>query len=79
MRVNHRCPHISVAQKLLNGSDVITLLQQVGGKAVPKGVTAPILKNMTLHYGILHSFLHGTLRGDLATGRELPRPLVSVG
>ena len=38
MRVDHRGLYVTVAQKLLNGSNVRTSFQQVGGKAMAKGM-----------------------------------------
>ena len=38
MRVDHRGLHVTVAQKLLNGSNVGLSFQQVGGKAMAKGM-----------------------------------------
>lgn len=40
MRVNHRCLHVAVAEKLLNGSNIGPTLKQVGGKAMAKGMAA---------------------------------------
>ena len=39
MRVDHRGLHVTVAQKLLNGSNVGLSFQQVGGKAMAKGMS----------------------------------------
>jgi hypothetical protein len=36
--IDHDGPHISVAQKLLDGLDVVVGLEQVAGKAVPESV-----------------------------------------
>ena len=38
MRIDHRCLHIAVTKKLLDGSDVGTALERVGGESVAKGV-----------------------------------------
>jgi hypothetical protein len=43
MRIDHRRLHVTVTQQLLNGSNVVTTLQQVGGKRMPKGVTPGLL------------------------------------
>ena len=40
MGVDHRGLHIAMPKKLLDGSDVGTALEQVGGKAMAKGVAA---------------------------------------
>jgi len=37
MGVDHRGLHIAMTKELLNGSDVGSALQQVGGKAMAKG------------------------------------------
>ena len=40
MRIDHRGLHIAVTKKLLDRSDVGTALEQVGGKAMAKGMAA---------------------------------------
>jgi len=37
MRIDHGGLHIAMTKEVLNGSDVGTALQQVGGKAMAKG------------------------------------------
>ena len=39
MRVDHSGRHIGMAQQGLHGTDIIIGLQQMGGKAVPQGMT----------------------------------------
>ena len=39
MRVDHRGLHVAVAEKLLDGSNVRPTFQQMGGKAMAKGMT----------------------------------------
>ena len=41
--VNHRGTHVFVPQKFLHGTDVVTILKQVGGKTVTKGMTTDTL------------------------------------
>src|SRR2546422_1421172 len=45
MRVDHRGADILVAEQLLDGPDVVTLLEQVGGKRVTEGVARGRLGN----------------------------------
>ena len=40
MGVNHRRAYILVAQQLLDGPDVVTILEEVGGKGTPPRVAA---------------------------------------
>jgi len=40
MRVDHGCADIVVAQELLDRSDVVPIVQQMGGEGVAEGVTA---------------------------------------
>ena len=40
MRINLRGTHIRVPQQLLNRADIVTTLQQVGGKRVAQGMAA---------------------------------------
>ena len=64
MRVNHRCPHILVAQQLLHSSNIVSLFQQVGRKAVAQGMTTSVLRNLRLSQGLFHGRLHSAV-GDV--------------
>jgi len=57
MRVDHRGADILVAEQLLDGPDVVTLLEQVGGKRVTEGVARGRLGNP----GTADRILHGAL------------------
>lgn len=57
MGVNHRGAHVSVAQELLYGADVIAAFQEVGRKGMAEGVAAGVL----VHAGLKHGLLDGTL------------------
>jgi hypothetical protein len=43
VRVDHRRPHVPVPEQLLNGPDVVAVLEQVRGKRVAQRVTAEVL------------------------------------
>jgi hypothetical protein len=43
MRVDHGCADIVVAQELLDRSDVVPIVQQMGGEGVAEGVAAHAL------------------------------------
>ncbi len=59
MGINHHRFDIFMTQKLLDGANVVALFQKVGGKAMPKGMTAPVFGDPRL----LDSLSHGTLHG----------------
>ena len=40
MGVNHRGSHVFVPEELLNGTNIISILQQMRSETVPKGMTA---------------------------------------
>ena len=40
MRIDHGRVHVPVAQQLLDGADVVAVLEQVGREGVPQGVRA---------------------------------------
>ena len=52
MSVDHRRLDILVAQKLLNGSDVIAASEQVGGKGMPEGVASSPLGQVGIYHRV---------------------------
>ena len=65
--VDHRRGNIAVAQKLLNGADVVPVFEQVGRERVPKGVALGVLEDP----GTTHRILHRAL-GNGFVGSVLP-------
>ena len=61
MRVDHRCLHVAVAEKLLDGSNVRATFQQMGGKAMAKGVAAGRLTDARSSACGLNSVLSNTV------------------
>ena len=55
--VDHRGPQVPVAQELLDGADVVTVLQEMGGEGVPEGVATRRFGDA----GPPHRTLHGPL------------------
>jgi len=64
MRVNHRRPDIAVPQQFLDGSNVVSIFDQVGREGVAKGVASdPLgqasfdnrLANSSLYQGLIHA------------------------
>jgi hypothetical protein len=45
MRVDHRRAHVAVSEQLLDGANIITVLEQVCGEAVAEGVATGWLCN----------------------------------
>src|SRR5688572_12661659 len=88
MRVNHRRRHVFVAEKILNGSDIALLLQQMSREAMPQRVAGGTLLHSRQPHRSLHRPLHRHLvhmmppddsrswiRGTLGRGkRPLPDP-----
>ena len=63
MGIDHRRAHVLVAKKLLDGADVVALLQQVGGKRVTEGMARRRLGDPGGTDGILHrSLKHGFVK-----------------
>ena len=56
--VDHGGSDISVAQKLLDGPDVVVGLQEVAGKAVPEGVGGNPLWDLRLSHCMSNRLLH---------------------
>ena len=40
MRVYHGGDHTCVAEQLLDGADIVTILEQMGGERMPQGMAA---------------------------------------
>lgn len=57
MGVDHGRPKVFVTQKLLHGSDVVSILQQMCGEGVPKGMTTGPSDDARLLDGFLDSLL----------------------
>ncbi len=57
MGVDSSRADIPVAQKLLDGPDIIAIFQQMGGKEVPKSVTAFGFGNTCFSNGLFHRSL----------------------
>lgn len=57
--VDHRRPHVLMAEQLLNGADVVTGLEKVGGKGVAEGVTGDALEQANLLSGPANGALQG--------------------
>ena len=90
--VDHRGFDIGVAKQFLDGTDVIAILQQVGGEAVAEGVGADALGDTGEFGRFVNRFLHtvfvqmmAALHAAAGIGREavgrkdvLPEP-VAVG
>ena len=61
MRVNLRGAHVAVPEQLLDGTDVVTIPEQVRGERVPHCVRAGTLRDV----GAPHGILRGTLEDGL--------------
>ena len=57
MRVDHRGTDVTVTEELLDGPDVVVILEQVGGKGVSEGVARGKLGNARGPDGVLHGAL----------------------
>ena len=60
MGVDHRRAHVLVTEKFLNSPDIISVLEQMGGKRVAKGVTRSHFSKPRLFDGPLHRALQKT-------------------
>src|SRR5437870_3654714 len=45
MRINHRGPHVLMAEKFLHSPNIVSIFQQMRRKAMPKCVARPILSH----------------------------------
>gem|GEM_PF-4735222 len=74
MGVDHGRRHVSVTEQLLNGTDVVVRLQQMGGETVPEGVAADPLDDPAAPRSLLHGTLQSALVQVMTTDR--PRALI---
>ena len=61
MSINHRCAHILMPQQFLDRSNIITILKQMSGEAVPECMARHVLDKASLRYGLLYSLLDNGL------------------
>ena len=54
MRVDHRGTYVFVAEQLLDGPDVVTGFEQMGGEGMPKGVAADVFDDSSFADGFLY-------------------------
>ncbi len=74
MGVDHGRRHIPVAQELMDGPNIITVLQEMGRKRMPKTVGACRLGYRGLQHGLSYRFLqHGFMKMVL-----LPQPGLAI-
>lgn len=59
MGVDHGRPHAPVAEKLLNGADVVAVLQQMGGERVAEGMAGGALCDVALADSLANRLLDG--------------------
>lgn len=78
MRVDHGCSYIFVAQKLLYGSDVVTVFQQVSSKAVAERVTTSPFVNAAPTYRLFDCFLQYPLANMMSVDFLRPRLTASL-
>jgi len=58
MGVDHHRLYVAMAQKLLDGSNVIATFEQVGGEGMPESVASGPLGQAGLHHRVPHGFLN---------------------
>jgi len=67
MGIDHRCPHVFVAQEFLYGPDVVTVFQKMRGETMSKRVASPTFCDQRLSHSFAHRFLDETLVKMMAT------------
>ncbi len=66
MQVHHRSLYMGMAQLFFYGNNIYSLFQQMGGKAVPKGVHTSIFSDACFLHGQPEGLLNGTMAQGLA-------------
>ena len=73
MRINHRRSNIFVSEESLDGSDIVTAFQQMGGEAMPESMAAGCLGNTGgkngFFYCVLKIFLRDVMTADFSAAR----------
>lgn len=64
--IDHGRFDVFMAQKFLHGANIITILQEMGGEAVPQGMAVPTLVNASLLYSRFHRLLQDSVRHVMA-------------
>jgi len=77
--VNHRRFHVLVSKQFLHGADVVPILQQVGGKTIPEGLTGDALVDPCLTGCFLNRLLQAALAHMMATDNARARVLGQLG
>ena len=75
MRVDLGCLDVFVTQKLLDGADVVMILQQVGSEGVAERVRRDSFGDAGPCGSLLYSFLHSVFMEVMATNRTTTRVL----
>jgi hypothetical protein len=73
VRVDHCRPYVGMAEKLLDRTDVVSILEQMRGERVPQGVAPGLLVHSTLSHGLLHRPLHRRLLDVVPAADAAPR------
>ena len=80
MGVNHRRGDVFVSEQFLHRADVVSALQQMGGKTVPEGVAAGGLGDAGVADGVFHGVLQVFFRymvPALFAATRIDRKLIS--
>src|SRR5262245_36419256 len=77
MRVDHRRRDVLVPEELLDGSDVVSVLQQMGGERMPERVAGRSLGQRRRRNGLFHRALQDHLVQMVPTA--LPGLAIDVG
>ena len=70
MRVDHRGLDVLVTQQILNGSDILTVLEQVGGEGVAECVAGDALLDTSEFGCAVDGFLQGAGADVVALGKS---------
>ena len=69
MCINHRGFDIFVTEEFLDGADVVTVLEKVGGEGMAKGVATDALGDVGLADSLLEGFLEAAFVQVVADNR----------
>ena len=76
MQINHRGLDLAVSQKFFDGVNVIALIQQMGGKGMPKRMRG---KTKSLQSAVFHCLVYGLLNRAIIEGESCLLPFKEIG
>ena len=66
MRIDHGCADVLMSEEFLDGTDIVSLFEEVGSERVAEGMAAAVLGDAGLADGIRDGTLEGAIIGMMS-------------